>query len=326
MIYHEDFPPAAKIDVERANKIANEIMAAAQNDCDTVRKESTYQIVVIDRNRKASPLVRRLGPLQPKRSFAISKAAGDLDDDDNDLDSRGLLLKFIKEGLEQSKWDKNRNDRIVNGMLMLQDNIITKLTAANEKLMLQQITFFEKLQDAQDRSLDREVARKREEFKMTLWEDGMRTVRNLLPGLANSAKEQQQLNDTNGASRLPGSNGFAPEKALIDNFLHDCESKNLDIALFGDYEEENGKLKQVKEGIFSFKQFAILIGVRDGGLPPSTLDQLMPDSGHPNAITNEQIEKARAIGVTDGIAMALVELVGLRQRAKMNFEEKEMHP
>src|SRR6516162_3585484 len=44
MIHHQDFKPDAKVDNERATLIANEIIEAAQNDCDGVERKQHYQI------------------------------------------------------------------------------------------------------------------------------------------------------------------------------------------------------------------------------------------------------------------------------------------
>jgi hypothetical protein len=109
------------------------------------------------------------------------------------------------------------------------------------------------------------------------------------------------------------------ERVLIDNFLNDCEEAGLSVALFGEFDEKDGRLVQTSPGIFTFEQFITFMKVGKGTLPPEALDDFMPGSGKENAITPEQIEKARAAGVTDGIGMALIELVGLRQRAKEAF-------
>lgn len=341
-IYHEDFKPGDKLDIEQANRLASDIIMTAQNDCDSTRREAWYQIAIIDRNRKASPLVRRLGPLQPKRSYALAKP-GDFDDDDGDdgmENARSLDLRFVKEGLEQSRWDKQRYDRVMGEMLILQNNIIERQQAQVDRLMTSHFTFFQQLQEAQDRALDRELLRKREDFKLGLWKDGMRTARNLLPGLFGGT-ETGKPTDTNrpsgggsGGGNSGGTNGanapqppqdFGPsdERTLCDNFLTDIEEdEKLMIALFGEFEEVEGKWVQTKPGIFSFKQFTILVGVRDGRLSPNILDTLMPNSGNEDAINMDQVKKAQDAGVTDGIAMALIELVGLRQR-KAEAEEKE---
>jgi len=319
MIHHEDFKLGEKLDVEQANKLANDLLASAQNDCDSATKESKYQLAIIDRNRKSQPLVRGIGPLQPKRAYAITKAGADDDDEDESLN-----LRYAKTTLDECRWDKQRHDRVMDGMLLLQNSLIQDLRRDRAELMASNMAIFQQLQDAQDRALDRELIREREKFKRTLWEDGLRTVRNILPGFMNNGASNGTApnpppsnGNGNGHSTAPVKDyGASPERALVDNFLYDCEKTKIDIALFGDWDDQDGKLVQIKPGIFSAEQFYILVGVRNGRFPAEALDELMPDSGQKNAITEEQVKKAGEAGVTEGIGMAIIQLVDLRKRAK----------
>jgi hypothetical protein len=333
MIYHEDFKPGEKLDIEQANRLANEILEAAQNDCDAARKESHYQLAVIDRHRKATPLVRRVGPIQPKRTYAL-KALQDIDneEDDEGLNAASLMFRQLKEGFDQTRWEKQRNDRIVEGMLLLQDTIIKNQQTAIDRFFDKVVTSFEKMQEAEDRRVQRDVLIEKEKFKISLMKDGIRTARNLLPGLFNgtetatpSTAPTANGNGTNGNGangHTTKSYGHSPERTLVDNFLNDCEEAEIDIALFGDTkEDENGKLVFIKPGIFTPKQLRILVGVRAGHLPAAALDELMPKSNHETAITEDQINKAIAAGVTDGIGSSLFEIVGLRQRAQQAAQD-----
>jgi hypothetical protein len=320
MIFHEDFKPGTKLDIEQANKLANEILAAAENDCNAVRKESSYQIAVIDNNRKINPLVRRIGPLQPNTFRALSKIGED-DEGDDDTDATALNLRAIKEGLEQVRWDKQRNDKILGELLYLLDSTCRNQQNVIDKLFAQQTADRESVQTALDRGADRETMREREKFRIGMWKDGLRTARNLLPGLFD--KESAALAPVSPQNVVAGqppqpriSKAIPPERTLVDNFLTDCEEAKIDIALFGDFDERDGKLVQIKPGIFTFDQFYILAGVRNSQLPVEALDQLIPQCGHANAITEEQINKASEAGVTEGMAVALLELIGLRKRAQ----------
>jgi hypothetical protein len=323
MIHHEDFKLGEKLDVEQANKLANDLLASAQNDCDSATKESKYQLAIIDRNRKSQPLVRGIGPLQPKRAYAITKAGAD-DDDEDALDAKSIALKYAQIGITQTQWATNRNDRVVEGMLVLQHNIIKNQQEVLNNMFAQQVTMFKELQSAKNEELDRELIREREKFKRTLWEDGLRTVRNILPGFMNNGASNGTApnpppsnGNGNGHSTAPVKDyGASPERALVDNFLYDCEKTKIDISLFGDWDDQDGKLVQIKPGIFSAEQFYILVGVRNGRFPAEALDELMPDSGQKNAITEEQVKKAGEAGVTEGIGMAIIQLVALRKRAK----------
>jgi hypothetical protein len=331
MVFHEDFKANEKLDIEQVTRLANELLEAAQNDADAARRPRDFHLVVIDRNRKASPLVRPVGPIEPKRTYV-----SDLDEEENLYpDARATNLAMIRDGLEETRWNKIRNDKVTGELLLLQHETIKEQRQVIRDQFNQLLTMSHQMQEAQDRSLDREVVREKEKFKISLWRDGMRTARNLLPSLfAGENGEQKQLGagegssgtggdggGANGANGATKSYGRSPERTLVDNFLHDCEESKIDVALFGDFENREGKLHQKTPGIFSLKQFSILVGVRDGRLPPAALDPLMPQSGTDVTITAEQIKAAQEAGVTEGIGHAIVEIIGLRARANQQGGE-----
>lgn len=341
MIHHEDFRPNEKLNIEQANKLANELMASAQNDCNSARRESWYQLAVVDRNRRATPLVRRIGPLQPTRSHAL-RTLHDIDreqeaDDDESLSLQALDLRRIKEANEQTRWDKSRYDRLAEGMFLLQHHIIQNQQAQLDKLMNQSFAAYEKLQESLDRQVQRDIILEEKRFSLGMKKELIRTARNLLPGFfgAGQGGQQQENNGSapdkeNGVVVHPRPTnqpaavdyGPSPERALVTNFLNDIEEdgEEISIALFGDFKAEDGKLVQVKPGIFTEEQFKILLGVRAGHMPVTKLDELIPDWGHANAVGFEQIQAASAAGLTEGVAMALLEIVGLRKQARAAAE------
>lgn len=337
MIFHEDFSPeknkAFKEDPEKVNHLANEIIAAAQNDCDCTpkRREAYFQIHIIDRNRRAQPLVRRLGPLFPKRIAAIARSGdGDEPDmDEEELSARSLELNRMKVGFDEARWGNVRNDRILGELLLLFRDTVQEQRSEIRELRAENRLAYQTMQEAEDRRAQREIALEKEKFKIGLMRDGVRTARNLLPGLFSEAKADQAANGhsngTNGHHANGHSNGTngagpkygpSPERALLDNFINDCEENNLSIKLFGDFEEDNGTLIQTKPGILTEKQGLIIMGVRNGYLPITTLDPIMPDSGHELEITMDQIKAAMDAGLTDGIGMALIELKEMRKKAQ----------
>ena len=332
MVFHEDFNPKDKRDIEQTNKLSNEILAACQHDCDSKHrpKPASYQLAVIDRNRTSSPLVRRIGPLQPKRNYALARGGdgdGELDGDDEPLNVRNLELAQIKAAFDETRWDKQRNDRILGDVLLLLRDNVVESRADNRHLMGQVMDMFGRLQEADDRRLEREIRLEKERFSIGMKKELMRSARNLLPGFfggggggGETPPAVTSNGHTNGDDSAPQATtyGKSPERTLVDNFLHDIEEEGeeLNIALFGDFEERDGKMVQVQPGVFRFPQYRILVGVRDGKLPVSAVDQLMPESGHANAITMDQIKGASDAGVTEGTAMAILELVRMRRAAK----------
>lgn len=333
MIHHQDFRPGDKVDVERANRLANEIVAAAQNDCDSVERKSWYEIAVVDKNRRSIPLVRRLGPLRPKQVYLVD-SNGDArlaeeDGEEDVLSGKSLSFKYVQENYEQIKWEKQRNDRVLGDVINLLGTLVQEQRTWNAQMQESQMNFFGRLQDAEDRRLDRDIRRQKEELKAAILRDIFRTARNLIPGLISKDKGGDE--DEGGPSRQPVQQGRrapkdygpSPERALTDNILADCEEAKIDVTLFGDWEQKEGKMvpNPDKPGIFSPAQLAILVGVKAGMLPPSALDVLDPESGDERAVTMQQLASAMSV-MPQGILVAFHELINMRRQARGADEPK----
>lgn len=116
------------------------------------------------------------------------------------------------------------------------------------------------------------------------------------------------------ASGATASPAASPEQQIIGKFLADCESTGISIKLFGDWQRENDQLRIVTPGILTQGQLLLLVRVHKGTLPVSAIDDLMPNSGKPVAITSEQ--QARMAEVLPASVQATVaELVRIRQGA-----------
>jgi hypothetical protein len=353
MIFHDDFRPGEKLNIEDVNRVSNNCLEACQNDTDALsaRKEMFYKLKVIDKNRKATPLVRRLGPFTCKRARALAtrdEHGTDLDDEDTPMDIRSLDLARIKESNEMSRYNFNRYDKNMGEILLFMGGIAADLRQQNSQLFQQNMLLMEKTQELQDRALDRELVRAKEQWKLDMMQDGIRTARNLAPrifsemGRSRSERERKKKeaaeangNGTNGTQKKDVVDaevkdyGPSPERTLVDNLLTDCEKTNgkdgvkLSVLLFGDWEEVDGGMRCVKEGIFTKKQFWILIGIQSGRLPVTELDKLMPDSGDDDSISMEQLVSAQESGVTQGIITALSELMDMRKEAREENESEE---
>lgn len=334
-IFDEEFKPNEKVDPERANRIANELITAAQYDCDHSRshKQKTYRLIVKDSNRSASPLTRRIGPLTPQRQYLVKAGENgyvDEDDEESPLTGKSLTFAYAKEMLEQSRWDKQRNDLVVGGVLKMLVEREERHYERLDSLIGRVMSMFDMWQQSEDRKADRDQQREWAQLKVMLAKEGIRSARNLLPGLFGGDKPALPNNGANGdalagngapadGNGTPPAFGASPERALVDNFLTDCEETGISIKLFGEWNERDGKIVIDPPGIFLPGQFAILYGVQQGQMSPDELDKLLPNSGHKLAITQEQVKKAQEF-MSEGTGMAILELVGLRSRRK---EEKQ---
>lgn len=329
-IFVEDFKGGKELDPEQVAKLANEVLAAAQHDTDCRGVASLYQIDVIDPHRSAKPIIRRLGPLHPQQSYlekigskpGAAISLGDEEDGEGlALNGRTLSLAYIKEGHDRLRWREGRNDKVIGEVVELLGIMVQELRASNAQLMQGHMTFFLQLQEALDRSKERERQGAWTDMKVEMARDGLRAGRNLVFGFFGPSADR-------GAPKLAGANGVLgslkekiafqidknSERSLIDGFLNDCEKAGILTKLFGEWTEQ-GPVRD-KPGIFSFEQAAILVKVRDGELPPEVIDQILPGMGGAFEITFEQINRAQPL-IPEGMGQALLELRDLRERRRV---------
>lgn len=309
-ILKRNFKPGERLDAEGAAKLANEIVAAAQNDADSSRRERLFQIEVVDKNR-ADSVVRLLGPVHPKRLYLKSGQQGEEDDD---AEGRGgLPAKYAAALLSQMERDRAQLDKATGDLLQMQSQMIVSLHTSVDTLMSKVIDLHDRYQQARDQEVERRARAEWLALKSSLMRDGLRTARNFLTGAVGD--DQDPGPASGGAAPPPPPPRTSKERILVDNFLVDCDETGIGVKMFGSWEKgPDGRPRLVAEGIFTEQQFRLLQGVRAGRLPPAELDKLLPSSGDPLAITDEQMAAAAAV-MTSGVTSSLMELVRLRQAA-----------
>jgi hypothetical protein len=349
IIDREDFPSSKLIDADRAAELANRFLMSAQNDCDrVVRKPQSYGVIAYDTAKATEPYRRYPMFLHPKASYlAVSRSQGgglsaDGDDDEEQLDAKTISLQYTKTQIEALQFDKQHYSAVFGDMFALfreevreQRTWIGELMGQNKAMFAEVISALRQREEALSSAEDRAAKREWQKMKMALAQDGMRTARNLLPALFGASQSpaptqatanvvsQQQGQVAAGqaqpqvaaASTTPVEYPMTPERTLVDNFLHDCEQTNISVKMFGDWKEEGDKMILVERGIFDPEQFAVFMRVRNGLLPASALDDLLPDSGKPISIRQEQIEKAMPI-MSEGVGMSIFQLISLRKQAQ----------
>jgi hypothetical protein len=366
IIDREDFPSPKLIDADRAAELANRFITSAQSDCDkVVRKAQSYGIIAYDSARASEPYRRYPLYLRPRNAFLMTpqQASGmESEDDDEQVDAKSLSLRYTKSLIDASQFDKEHYSKVFGETFLLlremvreQHSQVSELMSQNMRMFGEVITAIRAREEAMSSAEDRAEQREWRKMKMTLAQDGMRTVRNMLPSLigqgraapppapaasqpqaqlrpqaavasprpqpkmsaAPQPQPQPALEDGIGAHEDQPPEMVQPQSAeaiCIDNFLNDCEQTGVAVKLFGDWRDSDGKLALVERGIFTEQQFLVFVRVRDGRLPVEALDGLLPDSGSPLAISDEQIMRAMPL-LTEGTAMGLMELLNLRKTA-----------
>jgi len=317
-----------RLGADEAGELSNSLLAVAQEDCDVVvRKPQAYGVIAYDASKGSEPYSRKALLLRPKAYLVEQSRAHEEDDDeDNPQDAKTIALRYLQEQVKALQFEKTHYATgIGDAMTVLRDSNeelrgwVSDLITQNRAIFSEAMGALRQLEEARSAELDRKIALEWAQLKISLAKDGMRTARNLLPGILSGDKggnEGGTNSPSNGNGNGSGTKTKSMEQVLVDNFLNDCGDTGVQVALFGDCEVKNGELKLVDEskpGIFTLRQFAILLQVREGNLPAEALDALMPGSGKPDSITPEQIAKAQPL-LTEGTGMALMELVGLRRR------------
>lgn len=202
---------------------------------------------------------------------------------------------------------------------------------------------------AADRQVDMEAlkidaeerrAQRRKEDRSGQWLDGLVNAAitgfgELLPGLSKVAvaiatgqpippvqdllppREQPKLPAAPTTTEAkPPTNGDAPmpaipkERELILEFFTGCKKVGIAEALFG---KDNDDGTPLAEGVFTRPQVALL-GAVINGAPVETLDAILPDSGHGDALTFGQIMRARKI-LPKNLADLVTQVIDLRNAA-----------
>lgn len=340
MVYYENFKPDERPDIEQCTKLAGEIMAAAQNDCDCAEKRSLYEVAVLDPFQKAAqPLLRRIGPLSPVRQYAIVGPDGDLkplEDDEDELGLKPLAHRYLSKMFKALDRTLQQIHLAAGDVMQLQQGIIVNQQNHVQNLQQANMGLYGQMQDAQDRSLDREVAREREKMKTKAIGTGLGVGKNLLISWFGPPAGDDESESSDGSKKAASKpRATSTEQRLVESFLEECkEDESLLVELFGDWKVDKGELTLadifvgrglVRPGIFTPHQFGILISVRDGSASPDALDSILPNSGQEHEITLEQMLKAQPL-LSQSMFIALQQIRDLRERKRERIREKPPTP
>lgn len=340
MIYHDDFKGNDDKNPEECALLVNKIIAAAQHDCNVTQTKSWYEVAVIDRNRMSAPLSFRIGPFFPKTQYLTRPGgARDADNEDEDLPpARSLSLAYIKESYAQIRWEKEQVYQILGQTLLMQQQMIAEGRNENNVLRQSNISLFMTTQDALDRKEDRDDRREDRQVQRArdkLFADGLREAGRIAgvyaPGLFRALLPQsvvqqgesaaaQQTASQQQQSNGPPDYGQSEEREYVEKFFRFIKDEkagdvSVDEKLLGDWIDVDGVMQPnpdpSKAGILKPDQVRLLIALSRGWCHPDRVDELSPESGHPNAITGEQLMAAQSI-VPQSAMACVFELLGLR--------------
>lgn len=336
MIHQTVFKANSKYTIEDCVKLANEILAASQNDCNCVGRKSQYEIAVIDFHQRSNPLVRRLGPLFPRQQSLIldgarSPSAGGDDEDDDGLapGMKPTAERYLERLMRHLEAKEQGLNRVLGDILIHQQQTAEDLRTHNRQLQEASFQMFLQLQDAMDRKDDRATARAMTDLKVEFIRDGRRLGRNLLLGLfgpdatTDRALPPAQQQPTSAAAKvlqdMKTKVDSSLERTLIDGFLTDCEQAGLLEKLCGAW-DDNGPIKD-KPGVLTPEQVTIMLRVRAGAMPVDAIDEILPGYKGKHEISVPQVVAAAEF-LPESIQQALLELKNLRDRRRATFGDK----
>ena len=333
LIFHEDFKPNSDLDPEQCAVLSNEIMLAAQKDCDGAERKMSYALEVIDVARSVNHLTRRIGPLRPQsKQLATMEDLENLNDDPDapPTTAQALALKYNQEMIETVKWKDQLCAKVFGDVYMIQQKQVEQANRQTNDLMEKVLAMLAKEVDlvrSNEDALSLSEERKRKGMWDQFWlesaKDAKRTAAALLPGFFGPSKPELPANVTPTIQQIATSP--RTEKALITNFLHDCEETGIDVKLFGDYVVKDDMLELASPGIFTTEQFRVLLGVRDDKLPVDAALVLLPDSGAPEALTVDQMKQALPL-MTEGTGTGLMELKNLLEQRRTAQQVQATQP
>lgn len=333
VVDYEMFDTGHNVNLEEAVNLSNRLIGSAQVNCDRIhKKDMTYYVRALDKGRGQADQAVDTFPLflRPKTIYFDKNEDGG----GEEVTAQSLALDYLKEGTKNYQFDRQREDNNVGDLISmlltqqreerireLQERREQRLWEIEQQKMIRSILmdWVQAIRESSDAAPRIEMAK----VKAEMLRDGFRAGKNLLTGAIGGIMEDKQgTTPSNGNGSKPEEDKvivtrMTQERMLLDNFFEDCKNAKIDVALFGEWNNEGN----TKPGIFTPDQFIVLARVLKGFATADALDDLMPDSGKPLAITMAQLAQAQKVeGMTEGIAASLVQLVTVRKRKKAEAE------
>ena len=339
LVFYRNFSPGQKLDIEQCALLSNQMVAAAQNWANGKRRLTFFEIAITDFHQPLAQLCRPLGPLLPQHGAGGGEGGhggggggpgggmGGGGDEEDPEDLKALTNRYLGKMSRITLTAMREVHAMMGQFMQLQQASLLSQGSHVERLQNANMQLHDQTQTAQDRSTERAIWVKREEMKIKAIGSGLKVGENLLYGWFGVQPEPVAAptdGDKSGAGAAPAPRfPPSPEQRLVGSFLEEVADEKLSVQLFGDWKDTDRLTLQdvltglglETPGIFQPQQFGLFLGVRDGLLPPTALDAILPDSGKPQAITMEQMLAAQPL-LTQGMLMALNQIRELRLAAR----------
>lgn len=263
-------------------ELVNKFLDIAQRNCDELGRATGYGFLFKNHLKSDKYYAVWYKKLSPKSRYVDADGdAGGEDDIVSDAKRRDTLLAFSLDHMRESdlneRWRQEQFAKSVGDIIGKYQEMLSMSMNHNLHLMQHNRELVKQNDEAQSHKLERELAAKKEEFRMQMLHDGFNFLKGMVP---------VAVNQITGKQTIPTAD--TTESLGIRAFL-DSLSKQQAEQLFGELDASG---QPDGNGIFTAEQTQIFAGVASNQMPPSMLDQLFDG---PLAIQGEQVVKAQSV-------------------------------
>ena len=299
---------------EKLVELSHKLRAAAQADCDALRRSTVYSVLAFNPLMGSDAYSRCLLRCTPKSALAVD--VGAVVNEDSIMSTR-LLVGLLANSEKNARWAQElahntmnehaERDAVRIGELqkLIDDGVKRQaefLAAQADRRVEEKKVDIEAADHAETRADQKAQREKTHATANILRHVAMEAVTGLgkifpqlISLLAGGADPQKQL--ASPAPSTPGSSNRAtplsplpvvpPEVVILSRFVDAVRREKLDDALWGKDEST--------PGIFTIPQVKCIADVRTGIAPVEKLDDLLPDSGAPESIRPSQMAEAVSV-------------------------------
>lgn len=288
------FGPGAKPDKERLIEITNELVGAAQSDCDAVGRATVYQIVIFDPARDSDTVGRHLMRMEPSLLTGA--------DDDEDEGSGGTVKdELLRELYHDRRFQQVHNARMfesyqnaVEGIIGRYEARLQASEAANATLLQTHMELIRVREEMLDRRQARELKADREKFFQEKIQRGINMIESVVVPIA-QAKIASMVQAAGGAAAVG-------ELSALQQWVQALTDEE-NIALFGAW---NGE-QCVEPGILTVEQAQQFVAVAKGA--SSDIEAFQ------SSLTVEQIARVQSAIATPKLAALMSIVNGMKTKA-----------
>jgi hypothetical protein len=297
-------PKEPKPSKERIVALSNELMFLMQRDCDVQRRQVVYGVHASHFSRDPDYYERWIVRCHPKTVHAHD---GEPREPDDDVEQPTIVERFGTQVLGHQERMVGLLGAGFEGMLDRDDRTIDRLLKRIAELEDRLEKKNDQLERALSMEMEREERRQWNALKIRGAEKGLDMALSMAPPMINQILGKRVVPTIDSPEAIALRNFFKPKE---DGGLLTQEQSD---AAFGAYDQSHNL---TRPGVLSLDQARLLFEVAQCRVPVDELDRLMPATGGPLAITQEQIAGLGQCGFSMDQLAPLLLIFETRQRRR----------